>query len=134
MSVDNSRIAKNTVYLYIRMIFVLGANFFAVRAVDITKDADSERTPRGETAPLQNLTSFLTDRIITLAMSTGLDRSLSGSLMCLQFRAAVTRLLAMLDDGRQDAQKLCSTVVGAGEGHAPQPLPLPVQGRGVQPL
>ena len=27
MSVDNSRIAKNTVYLYIRMIFVLGANF-----------------------------------------------------------------------------------------------------------
>ena len=29
MSVDNSRIAKNTVYLYIRMIFVLGANFFA---------------------------------------------------------------------------------------------------------
>ena len=25
MSVDNSRIAKNTVYLYIRMLFVLGA-------------------------------------------------------------------------------------------------------------
>ena len=33
MSVDNSRIAKNTVYLYIRMIFVLGANFFAVRVL-----------------------------------------------------------------------------------------------------
>ena len=63
MSVDNSRIAKNTVYLYIRMIFVLGANFFAVRAVDITKDADSERTPRGETAPLQNQTSFQEGRL-----------------------------------------------------------------------
>ena len=33
MSDDNSRIAKNTVYLYIRMIFVLGANFFAVRVL-----------------------------------------------------------------------------------------------------
>ena len=33
MSVDNARIAKNTVYLYIRMIFVLGANFFAVRVL-----------------------------------------------------------------------------------------------------
>ena len=33
MSVDNSRIAKNMVYLYIRMIFVLGANFFAVRVL-----------------------------------------------------------------------------------------------------
>ena len=69
MSVDNSRIAKNTVYLYIRMIFVLGANFFAVRPVDITKDADSERTPRGamsedlNAAPLQNLTSFQERRL-----------------------------------------------------------------------
>ena len=33
MSVDNSRIAKNTVYLYIRMFFVLGVNFFAVRVL-----------------------------------------------------------------------------------------------------
>ena len=69
MSVDNSRIAKNTVYLYIRMIFVLGANFFAVRFVDITKDADSERTPRGamsedlNAAPLQNQTSFQERRL-----------------------------------------------------------------------
>lgn len=31
--IDNARIAKNTVYLYIRMIFVLGANFFAVRVL-----------------------------------------------------------------------------------------------------
>ena len=69
MSVDNSRIAKNTVYLYIRMIFVLGANFFAVRSLDITKDVDSERTPRGamsedlNAAPLQNLTSFQEGRL-----------------------------------------------------------------------
>ena len=69
MSVDNSRIAKNTVYLYIRMIFVLGANFFAVRSLDITKDVDSERTPRGamsedlNAAPFQNLTSFRWGRL-----------------------------------------------------------------------
>lgn len=62
--VGNSRIAKNTVYLYIRMIFVLGANFFAVRAADITKDVDSERTPRGamfedlNAAPFQSQASF----------------------------------------------------------------------------
>ena len=73
MSVDNSRIAKNTVYLYVRMIFVLGANFFAVRAVGITKDADSERTPRGETAPLQNLTSFQEERLAYCV--SGVNRS-----------------------------------------------------------
>ena len=33
MSVDNSRIAKNTVCLYVRMLFILGVNFFAVRVL-----------------------------------------------------------------------------------------------------
>ena len=111
MSVDNSRIAKNTVYLYIRMIFVLGANFFAVRAVGITKDADSERTPRGETAPLQNLTSFLACRIAYYVGDVNRTRpEFIGLSEAFTIQAAVTRLLAILEDGQQDVQSLCPTV------------------------
>ena len=36
---------------------------YAIEAVEINKDTDSERTPRGETAPLQNPVSYLACRI-----------------------------------------------------------------------
>ena len=36
---------------------------YAIEAVEINKDTDSERTPRGETAPLQNPVSYLAHRI-----------------------------------------------------------------------
>ena len=36
---------------------------YAIEAVEINKDTDSERTPRGETAPLQNPVSYLASRI-----------------------------------------------------------------------
>lgn len=40
-----------------------GNKLYAIEAVEINEDTDSERTPRGETAPFRNLVSQLADRI-----------------------------------------------------------------------
>ena len=88
-----------------------GNKLYAVQAVDITKDADSERTPRGETAPLQNLTSFLAGRIAYYVGDVNRTQpEFIGLSEAFTIQAAVTRLLAILEDGQQDVPNLCPTV------------------------
>ena len=94
-----------------------GNKLYAVQAVDITKDVDSERTPRGETAPLQNLTSFLVGRIAYYVGDVNRTRpEFVGSSAVFTIQAAVTLLLKMLKSKQNDALALCpkSRCTGCG--------------------
>lgn len=92
-----------------------GNKLYAVQAVDIMKDADSERTPRGETAPLQNLTSFLERRITYYVGDVNRTRPEFISLPeAFTIEATVTRLLAMLENSQQNVPNLCPDVQCTG--------------------
>ena len=94
-----------------------GGNFYSVEAVGITKDACSERTPRGamsedlnaapflEHAPLLHeiISYYVGDINRTRPEFIGLPEPFT-------IQAAVSRLLVILEDRQQDVPNLCPTV------------------------
>ena len=98
-----------------------GGKLYSVEAVGITKDAYSERTPRGamsedlnaapflEHAPLLNeiISYYVGDINRTRPEFVGLHEAFT-------IQSTVTRLLAILEDGQQNAPNLCPAVQCTG--------------------
>ena len=98
-----------------------GGNLYSVEAVGITKDACSERTPRGAMSEDLNAAPFLEhapllNEIISYYVGdiNWTRPEFIGSSEAFTILAAVTRLQAMLESSRQNVPNLCPAVQCTG--------------------